>query len=719
MAAAPQLRPGEPQAATEVEKKTCMPPDPVQDSSDEEGDKDDGPKLPHWANTEVILATIARDISRLAAPGPDGWTRELWLASICRQSAPTWETIVNSVLRGKPPAAVATLLRAAHLALWQKESGNGARIIGMTSVVAKCAWKIAVMWHLKCHAPPKNAAAASGGALKVIRRAEAHLRGAPIMVADVVDAFWRVNRKRVLKQLEKTHSPMAYIFKYVYGSCNPLYHGDKCYSQRAGVLPGCGGAAMSFMIDLDMQLQSVDRADVELYMDDVTCFSRTAFEGVVNALGADNLAKARIIDPTAMPGRTRVAGLEVEISPAGKHLGAFLGETGGAVALANARVDNAARVLDDIQLSPLSCQAKWKLLRSVLLSLQWLPMATRPEVADAVAARIDDRIYAFIMHLLPHDATPTHNSSLLAHLPMAAGGCGIMAFAMDGAALYEVTTASVNETDLSSRKLRQRLDERIIERTTQAATIPHVFFEARRDDSSPWFEVAALSARTKISDEAWRLGMAHFLAADMPTPTCPAHDAAKHKSWDHSQQCHTCAAPFRGQRHQRVVQEFIAVASKYGVIATLNFEGIYGIAQGGRLQAKRPDIIVHRPSMTESVRTLCLDVVVPHQGEGHAYNTLTRMHSYKVKKYEDFDAENTEVLPFVVSTVATIDYRSLAMLTDLQKYAARNGFVRELVARVKTAVITFEAYRVKALMTKRTISGWQTIVQNESGTDAD
>jgi hypothetical protein len=160
-----------------------------------------------------------------------------------------------------------------------------------------------------------------------------------------------------------------------------------------------------------------------------------------------------------------------------------------------------------------------------------------------------------------------------------------------------------------------------------------------------------------------------------------------------------------------IVNEFMSVASTYGVVATTNFGGIYG-ADGTK---KKPDILVFRlqKSEGEGARHLLLDVSVPHQAERHTYNALTHMRNQKVLKYADYDPA-ADIEPLLVSTVGTMEARTAKMLNQLvDQLGIKRGFVRDLVARIKKAVIVFEAYRFKALQLKATTRDWVNVQTEE------
>lgn len=667
----------------------------------------EGVPLPAWANTSVILAVVGRDLARLAAPGVDGWTRELLLPSVDRGNATAFEGIINAIVRNQLAgfdSSLRDVLRGARLAMWAKE--KGARVIGMTSVITKAAWKIAISWHLKTHNPPNNQVCRPGGVFPVLRRVDTAVRsGHRVYVADVVDAYWNVRRARVHAALVASNSPVAFIFSFVYGEPSSLYHGSRTYTQRAGVLPGCAGAAFAFAVDLDELLAPIParmRADVAPYADDITCFSAEAFGAVVECLTPARLSKAKIIDSHDEPATATLHGVPMALTPAIKHLGAFVGRTDAAVTLMMERAAKMRDRVHNVMTAPLIAQVKWRLFRSLMLSLQWLHMATHPTVTAAAAPFLDAMVHETVDALVPEDATLTHKSCLLITTPTAAGGLGLWSFALDGAQFYDLATAAVNH-DVRPLTIRKALSEAQLQRAYDSGLFAAAEFSARKDTSAPWFDVAPLTKKTRVSDEAWTLAMANFLLAEVEYGVCPAFDPeAEESSRDHSQTCHRCAGPFRHQRHQRVVAEFVSASSKYGVVATTNFRGVFGLPA----KAKQPDIIVHRTAVQK--KTLLLDVTVPHQAAKHRYDALNFMRSQKLRKYATFDEDNdTQTVPLVLSTVATLEDASLPVLTEIgDSLAAKRGFTREVVARMKLALVFFEAYRRKALRAKKLSGHW-------------
>ncbi len=88
-------------------------------------------------------------IARLAAPGHDGWARELLLASVCKATAPAFEQLVNTIVRGEDLSVHCGLqdpTKFARVAMCPPSGSTAAkmRLIGMTSALAKVAWRAAL-----------------------------------------------------------------------------------------------------------------------------------------------------------------------------------------------------------------------------------------------------------------------------------------------------------------------------------------------------------------------------------------------------------------------------------------------------------------------------------------------------------------------------------------------------------------------------------------------
>jgi hypothetical protein len=181
---------------------------------------------PAWLHAEQFVA-VARRLARAVAPGVDGWTRELLLASIHPALHPAWEGLINAIVcNAVPSGPMAALVRSARLAAWPKPAPSvGHRIVGMTSAVTKACWRAVLAMHLRCRSfHPCMATFASGGSTAVVRWASKLPR---VVSADIKDAFWSVDRKEVATLLERDNSPAALMYILIYGESPIVVHGTR------------------------------------------------------------------------------------------------------------------------------------------------------------------------------------------------------------------------------------------------------------------------------------------------------------------------------------------------------------------------------------------------------------------------------------------------------------------------------------------------------------
>jgi hypothetical protein len=299
----------------EMLAKTVRPPEPF--------DEDMEWKKPEWIHFETVLKAVATRSARAAAPGWDGWTRELILASASKTTVPLLELAVNAIARDEVPSQFADCLRACKVVAWAKPQQAGKfRIVGMTSAIVKVVWRVVAAQHfLQRKLAPCQATFAKGGVWAVARWADSVFRsGTPVVTADIVDAFWRVDRRTMLRILNQTHSPLTGVFRFVYRNAVPCVHGKLQYAAQAALIPGCGGAATLFSIYVAAQVRQADPKYVGVFADDITTVGVKAFEGIRNTIEGD-LAKIQVIapDPTLVPTELRPYCV-----PAGRVLGAYV-----------------------------------------------------------------------------------------------------------------------------------------------------------------------------------------------------------------------------------------------------------------------------------------------------------------------------------------------------------------------------------------------------------
>lgn len=691
-ARAPLIHPSSPEATSALDEKLGKSPNTTPFPTLE----NENIPLPKWVSIDTIMALAARRLSRLAAPGHDGWTREIFISSVCRGTAPVIEMLINATLRGELDLGDYDLTRAARICLWKKENGS-LRLIGMTSTITKIAWRCAIVQHLVGRKAPHNAALLPAGVFRVIRALEHEME---IYVADVKDAFYNVDLHRADLALRQRKSPMIFLFRHVYAT-NPIAAGGGVLRRVCkGVLPGCGGAAVIFATDFEERIKSLpSKSDIHAYMDDANTSKRAAFEAMIRALGPDTLTKLKLIAPNHPSSSVEICGLQVPVVKAAKLLGAFVGEAEEAANLlrthCNIKLITARLIAAH---AGLSTQAKFQMIRCVFSAISWAFAASKPEVTSRVAHLIDDDVRLIVHSLLPQDAVPNHKTGELISLPHAPGGLGLTSLHEHAHLLYAMATAAVNRTTTDADPMPAitagYLYKQLVEQATIKCTLSKVQLAVRKDSNTPWHGVQAVTRRTTLSDDAFSLALAHTIDATTPYPVC-SRWTTDELPIDHSHTCGVCAPPYRYPRHQRVLHEIMQVCNAFGIITTTNF-----FLLGVGAKQKRPDLIIFRGKTREN--PLVIDVSVCHQAAKHNYNTMAQRHSSKMRKYKSQFLGEATFHPFVVSTRATFEDRTSKLIPQIAEQAVRKGFARELSNRIKVALLEYEVFRRKALNLRKT-----------------
>ena len=657
---------------------------------------------PTWVRIETISLTAARRLARLKAPGVDGWTREIFLSSICRGTAHALEMLVNTLIQGSLKLGPFDPTRLARLCLWNKDATNiakGVRIVGLTSTITKIGWRCVINQHLHRCPAPLNGAMRPGGIFEIIRQLEDQ---SLVLTADVIDAYYKVIRRSVDDILRRKASPMHHLFRHIYAGTTPQTAPrmvGRCTSvaMTEGVLPGCGGAAICFTLQHEDQLAAVaKRPDVKCFMDDNTATTTEGMSEVIARIGPERLVKLLAIDSRGTNAQPiKIAGLTFPRVTAAKVLGAFIGEPNNAAKLmtehVGKRLDLANTVVEHPQLTH---QSKWSMMKAIIAGITWTFAATRPAVTHLVAEEVDQKI-AQLTHKLGR-GNAGQKSAELTTLSTAHGGLGLPRFVKDAAAMYSITTITPERTDedpapqFTAYSIKRQLDKPAIDK---CVTVPPLWIQAHSDATRPWFAVQHINKRLALSNDAFSLAWSHHTEREITYPVCSRFKEGKETTYDHSQLCPVCAGPYRYPRHQRIVNEILSVCYSYGVTASTNF-----FALG--MTKKRPDVIIYR-GRTNRV-PLLIDITVVHHADMHIYDSTKKRATAKMAKYKNLRLKEdgsgkTDFKPFVMTTRATISKDTGKLIDDIAKEAIRPGFANELVSRTKLALLEFEVLRRNAL----------------------
>lgn len=662
-------------------------------AADDEWD-DPGPETP-WLHWTTFVAVTAKS-PRARAPGPDRWTRELLLSSVEKASTinTTFETLVNAIARGSAPEPMMQLARAACLAAWRKPTGTGHRVVGMTSAITKNIWRMLTAVHLRKHRLHQCIATFSpGGVLSIVKWARQ--RG-EVVVADVKDAYWAVDRCEVGRFLAASRSPLAKFFKLVYGTTVPVVHGTNRFDANRGLIPGCGGASLLFAVACTIKLTNsrLTARDVGLYADDATGTSDEVIDELQKTMHPFKFAKRRKI-------KTDGTGTA---ETGGRLLGAYFDK-----ASLEERVDKCLALAHRVTTGPISAQARMALLLGVERSLRWTLLATSPDIASTLYDRVDTNMANAVLNIALPGAQPTHKTSTLITLPSASGGLGITPFSAFGAQLHDafMSTASwppkaaqVEDEIIVKHPPWRELCSTINESIVANSGLPQRAVQARADHGTPWFAIAAVTKHDTIPDDAFQLQLANFLAMKVDYATCSPTD----DPYAHAHSCSTCAAPYWFARHETVVKTILEVGRRYGAIGTTNFFEAIGASH----HEQHPDALFYRHASED--KPLVIDVTITTLAGTTAdnRNPVTRMEYVKQKKYSEWHKDVVDFAPLALTNIATVPTKSMKLLEDMEKKGcALRGFTSNVIRRIKVALIRYEALRRKYLSARfrKTLSG--------------
>jgi hypothetical protein len=637
-----------------------------------------------------------------------------------------FETIVNCVANDRVPTGGAALLRGARLAAWRKPGKDDCRVIGMTSAIPKVAWKALAAQHLARRQLADFMLLFTNGGVHAVTRwaQDAYDAGKPVIVADIVDAYWVVRRASLASSLARQNSPLFYMCRFVYGTPPLCKHSTYSYFSNDGMLPGCGGAAILHGIDTQNILRPVATSKTTaVYVDDVTCISIDTFTRIKAALAASGKQLAKIV----VLCRGGLAALPAELraywEPAMRLLGGHVGDHEAASTMFAAHIHEKLQLIRTVQSAPVSLQSKFACLRSLDSGLRWKVMATSPAITAPTVAVIDDAVSSAVFSSCIDGSIPTHKSKALITIPTALGGLGWTNYAQDSERIFDLTTAhccwpqhtmQVEEDNIppqgvTSKMISSLLRESAIERATSALGTCEA--HARLDESVPWFNIARIMRHLRISDDAFALSLANYLRCDVRYPVCSFAKGKRCNLFDHSQRCHRCGGPYRHQRHQVLVTAVRTSFSRYAVQSSENL----AMALGLKPKSSRPDIIVYRNSLDE--KPLVLDVSLPHQSERLCYDAVNKQYNAKAMKYKTWHEYCVDFAPFIISTLATVHPKTLATLQNISKIASGKSFMLDAVARAKVSIIQYELHRYRALLVREASGALDVDIASPSDSD--
>jgi hypothetical protein len=637
---------------------------------------------------EAIFKT-AFGMQRLAAPGPDGITREIWISSLTERSKPLWALLVSRWLSGQVASSERDLLTAVAPAAWPKPESAKLRVIGMTNFLMKLLWRLAGAKARRLRPPPRcQTALAVGGAQSAVAFALRLLEnGDAIFIGDIEDAYYKTTRAAALAAV--AGSPLEPVANLVYGSPTRIAIG-RAVAAEDGLIPGCGGAA-----ELFCRASASPDENVAAHMDDVAMPLSSAAAALRHyaALGYA-VVKRRVVVPNAAAMTadvTRVAAeLGAEVRIADKYLGSFVGDAARAGHAAREWVrDRAAQVARVTACDALSCQAKFVMAETLLRAAAEKAVTFPPAVVndagesgETVAQMLDDLVHDSVVRQLARSAKESSEARRLLFSHRHATGLAFLSLQRDHQFLHDLRVRAAPWPPAVAIDVAARRDRKVVlnERLWQlsADLVSNVEARAWTDDHD-WLTIRRVHRKVTIHDDAWRRVLRHRLRIFDP-PSCG--EASTHAPDDHDYSCVACASHWHIMRHNAVQQSFAQTARDFGISTSFAFQQIYNVGVDGASN-ERPDLIVFGGEEKPWV----LDFSVVHQATVARKDLAARRHCEKKSRYKHFHNDTATIVPFVMTTKVTIQEHTTKFIDVLDRVAGRPGFKRELQNRLKTTLI--------------------------------
>jgi len=626
------------------------------------------------------LVKTAAGMAKAASPGPDGWTRELFVTSWTASAAEVWVMLANRAVHGTLPLEWRALMCAASVAAWPKEPGSPKlRVIGCTSFILKLCWRLAVARHLRRVKPQQFQCGVLGaGLFSAVRWAQSEIAaGRDVEIADVADAFYKLDRVKAGAILIDMGSPLAHLFKWVYDGPLVAWCGNRPLPVNRGLLPGCGGAAVVFCCVVQVP------KDSPTYVDDLAYQPHRRAE-IVTGYAAQGFELAKF----------RLAGK----SHATRFLGAYIGNSDVAAKLFADDVQEQLQHMRAIVAHEgISLQAKFVMCESVLAVLDFRFAATEPHIVRDTGARVDEALFTLLCAFAGVDpARATAPTRSLLASPFMGAGWGH--YGSKAATLFDM--ASVPATwppNLIAEKQPVWKMKREMHEALRASEVKAwgVYAKERVDATQSWFRIRRTAKHFQLDDDEFRNMFQNMvrIPTDRSAENCPKE--GWETQFDHGQCCR-CAAWSWTPRHELVLGACRRSAVTHGCQASVNFYDLYGVQRGRATttdeEKKNPDLIFFRSHVDKC--PLVVDFTICHPLPSDRQDKTEARATAKSSKYADWKGDCAEVVPLVLTSLATLPDRSLAVLQTIEKEAAvRRGFAYDASARMKIALVKWDLFR--------------------------
>nr|CAJ2465726.1 unnamed protein product [Leishmania braziliensis] len=669
--------------------------------------------FPHGLKPEKVRNVVLKRLGRAAAPGLDGWTREL-LVPVVENAALLAETtaLMQDILAGNVSASFAFRLRACVVHPFLKEPGSPK----VRPITPESVW-LKIASHLALDAVEKPFRDIFQGwqfgvwgdaaeAVAQIRETYASESADTLVALDATNAYNRVSRAWVLRAAFRHHA-LRHTFGVVDLSLGEpgalgVYEGGRRVEQlwsTRGVRQGMVLSPLLFATAVAETLRPImaahPLAKVTAYLDDLTVVGpRAAVQAFLDeagpalaATGFDiNPAKSHHLSKSAAPEPVSVAGVAVPLaSGVVRILGAGFRGSGAPV---DEWVWEKTRPYEAYFTAlggdELPRHARMNLLRAS--ALPRLTFLLRTHSADELrdsAAWFDDRVL-HTLSVLAGGAPIEGAAALLARLPLAMGGCGLRSqLAISRFAAHSVGRKGAQKTHT------HQLDQHNLE--ALKTLLPEPALEIVKANAAP-------GATRALADPALHLGDFPFevlvrqrllLRVLRPEVRCACGADADNA---HANVCPLVPGGPRIQRHNHVLSAIEAWAKRLGFAVVA--EPRVSSTSGERLDL----------SIAAAGGTFATDVVITFPGRARSaqQNPLQQAHAAKKRKWGDWAAATgTTFAPVSLESTGGLHKESFHWLLAVAgaanfPFSTRTAF-EELLSCISRALHEGNAYVFEAV----------------------
>jgi len=393
--------------------------------------------------TEREVSRAIRSFPAGSAAGPDGIRPQHLLDLItCKEAGQELVAaiteLVNLLLEGRCPPAVASVLFGGRLFALEKKSG-GVRpiVIGYTwrRLAAKCANSYALSQLGDSLLPEQLGVATSGGceaAVHATRRYMAAMSADTVLVKiDFSNAFNCLRRDRMLKTVAD-HMPDLYRFCWLsYGNATALrFRNDTIWSAE-GAQQGDPLGPLLFCMTIQPLLQSLSSELVAAYLDDVTLGgSKSTVADDINTIATVgpsyglelNTSKCEAITQTGVANHAVIGGFQQKTTDSATLLGAPLSTGAAMTDCLQTRCQDLTRAVNRLKL--VSSHDALVLLKNSLSAPKLLHTLRSACCVDHDLLKgFDDQLRSGVSSIC--NVSLTDDQWLQASLPVRNGGLGI------------------------------------------------------------------------------------------------------------------------------------------------------------------------------------------------------------------------------------------------------------------------------------------------------